>query len=107
MSELFIELSSPIKAHGEEVMSLTFVAPRTKDVMELGLPTLLIPSADGKTIGVEIRQAVVGRYISRLAKIPMNSVEALSLSDFSQCTALVMGFFQETSGEASVAPASD
>ncbi|PZO17629.1 MAG: phage tail assembly protein [Burkholderiales bacterium] len=99
-----VPLKKPVKAHGEEVSFLTLRDPGTKDVMELGLPTLIIPSADGKSVGIEIRQGVIGRYISRLAQIPMSSVEALHLSDFSACTAVVMGFFETSDGEATTEP---
>lgn len=95
-----VPLSKAIKAHGEDVEELTFREPTTEDVIELGLPTLIIPGADGQSTGVEIRQPVVARYVSRLAAIPMGSVKALSLKDFSLCTAAVMGFFGEGDGEA-------
>jgi hypothetical protein len=94
-----VPLSKPIKAHGDEVSELTLREPTTKDVIELGLPTLIIPGADGQSTGIEIRQPVVARYVMRLAAIPMGSVEALSLSDFSLCTAAVMGFFGQGDGE--------
>lgn len=94
-----VPLSKPIKAHGDDVSELTFREPTTEDVIELGLPTLIIPGADGQSTGVEIRQPVVARYVSRLAAIPMGSVKALSLKDFSLCTAAVMGFFGEGDGE--------
>lgn len=94
-----IPLSKPIKAHGDEVGELKFREPTTKDVIELGLPTLIIPGDDGQSTGVEIRQKVIARYISRLAAIPLGSVELLSLKDFSLCTAAVMGFFGQGDGE--------
>ncbi|MDE2440505.1 MAG: phage tail assembly protein [Betaproteobacteria bacterium] len=95
-----IPLSKPIKAHGDEVSEISLREPTTKDIIELGLPTLIIPGADGQSTGVEIRQPVVARYISRLAAIPMGSVEALAVKDFSLCTAAVMGFFGSGDGEA-------
>lgn len=94
-----VPLSKPIKAHGDEVSELTLREPTTKDVIELGMPTLIIPGADGQSTGIEIRQPVVARYVMRLAAIPMGSVEALSLSDFSLCTAAVMSFFGQGDGE--------
>lgn len=93
-----IPLGKSIKAHGEEVSEITLRDPATKDVIELGLPTLIVPTADGQT-GIELRQTVIARYISRLAAIPMSSVESLSLKDHSLCTAAVMGFFGMGDGE--------
>lgn len=94
-----VALSKPITAHGEEVSELTFREPKTEDVIEIGLPHLIIPGADGQSTGIEIRQPVVARYISKLAAIPMGSVKSLSLKDFSLCTAVVMGFFGESDGD--------
>lgn len=94
-----VQLSKPIKAHGVEVSELELREPTTEDVIELGLPTLIIPGADGQSTGVEIRQPVIARYVSRLAAIPLGSVKALSLKDFSLCTAAVMGFFGQGDGE--------
>lgn len=101
MSGITIQLNQPIKAHGEEVSQLTLREPTTKDVIELGLPTLIIIGGDGKSTGVEVRQAVVARYIMRLAAIPLGAVESMSMNDFSVCTATVMGFFGQGDGEAS------
>lgn len=96
-----VNLSKPIKAHGDEVFEITLRDVETKDIIELGLPTLIIPSSDGKSVGFEIRQGVVARYVVRLAKIPMSSVEALAPSDWSKCQEAVMGFFGMSDGEPS------
>lgn len=99
MSGTTIKLSKPIKAHGEEVSEITLREPGTQDVIDLGYPTLIIPSGDGKSTGVEVRAKVVARYIMKLAAIPLSSVESLSMDDFSRCTAIVMGFFGQGDGE--------
>lgn len=90
-----VPLSQTIKAHGDDVAELTLRAPTTEDIIELGLPTLIIVGADGQSTGVEIRQAVVARYVSRLAAIPLGNVKSLAPKDWSLCTAAVMGFFGE------------
>lgn len=95
-----VPLSRPVKAHGDEIQEVTLREPTTKDVIELGLPTLIIPGADGQGAGVEIRQPVIARYLCRLAAIPLSSVEAMTVKDFSLCTAVVMGFFGSGDGEA-------
>lgn len=94
-----LKLTKPITAHGEEVSELTLRQPTTKEVIEIGLPTLLIPSVDGESVGIELRQKVVARYISRLASIPMGAVESLSLGDHSAASAVVMSFFGQGAGE--------
>ena len=95
-----VKLSKPIPAHGEEVGEITLRVPVPEDVMQIGSPQLLIPSADGESVGIEIRSKVVGQYISRLAAIPMSSVKAMSLGDFTRCQGAVMDFFSNGGGEA-------
>lgn len=90
-----VPLSKPITAHGEEVAALTLQPPTTRQIIELGLPTLIVTNAGGD-VGLEVRTQVVARYVSRLAAIPMSSVEALAPADFSACTGAVMGFFGES-----------
>ena len=95
-----VKLSKPIQAHGEEIAEITLREPTTGDVMEIGLPTLLIPGSDGESVGVEVRTKVIGQYISRLGAIPMPSVKALALADFTRCQGVVMGFFSSGDGDA-------
>lgn len=89
-----VTLSKPIKAHGEEVSTLTFREPTPKDLMQLGFPSLIVPSADGGVSGIEVRAKVIGAYIARLAGIPPSSVEAMSVSDFIACQSEILPFFQ-------------
>jgi len=95
-----VPLGKPVTAHGEEIGEITLREPTTADVMEIGLPTLLIPGSDGESVGVEVRTKVIGQYISRLGAIPLASVKALSLADFTRCQGVVMGFFNSGDGEA-------
>jgi hypothetical protein len=89
-----VTLSKPIKAHGEELTTLTFREPTPKDLMQLGFPQLIIPSAEGGVSGIELRAKVVGAYIARLAGIPPSSVEAMSITDFMACQSEILPFFQ-------------
>lgn len=100
MSGLTIHLSKPITAHGEEVSQITLREPVPEDIMQIGTPTLLIPSSDGESVGIEIRAKLIGQYISRLGGIPLSSVKALALGDFMQCQGAVMGFFGSGGGAA-------
>lgn len=99
MSET-LKLTKPITAHGEELLELTFREPTPDDVMQVGTPSLLIPSSDGESVGIEIRAKVVGQYISRLASIPLGSVKTMSMADFNRAQGVVMGFFGNGGGEA-------
>jgi hypothetical protein len=89
-----IKLSKPLMAHGVEVSTLTFREPTPKDLMQLGFPSLIVPSADGGVSGIEVRAKVIGAYISRLASIPPSSVEAMSVSDFIAAQSEILPFFQ-------------
>lgn len=97
---IIVPLSKAITAHGESVDELRFRPPTTEEYMQYGTPTLLIPSADGESVGVEIRAKVIGQYISRLASIPLSSVKALDIPDFMRCQGAVMSFFSGGDGEA-------
>ncbi|MFM0495592.1 phage tail assembly protein [Paraburkholderia caledonica] len=88
---MIVTLSKPITAHGEEVTQLDLREPTAEDVMEIGFPYLVVQSDDGQ--GVELRPKVAGRYISRLAKVPMSSVKQLTVGDLSKFQGLIMGFF--------------
>ena len=96
-----VQLRKPIPAHGQEVTEIELREPTPADVMEEGVPTLLIPSADGTSVGVEIRTKVIGRYISRLGGIPLSSVKVMSLGDFTRAQGAVMSFFSDGDGESS------
>ena len=100
MSGVTVALTKPIQAHGDEVGSLTLRAPTPDDVMQIGSPSLLIPSADGESVGIEIRAKVIGAYISRLGAVPLSSVKSMSIGDFNRCQGAIMGFFGDGGGEA-------
>ena len=95
-----VPLIKPIPAHGEEIAVLEFREPTTEDIMEIGMPQLMVPTADGASVGVEVRPKVIGQYVTRLAKIPPSSVKALAPADFFKCQGVVMGFFNNGDGEA-------
>lgn len=95
-----VKLSKPITAHGEEVTQITLREPTAEDVMQVGSPQLLIPSADGESVGIEIRGKVIGQYISRLGSIPLSSVKSLPIGDFTRCQGEIMNFFGGGAGEA-------
>lgn len=83
-----ITLAAPIKAHGEDVSTLTLRRPEGKDVRELGMPYKLM--ADESMI---IQTDAVARYVSRLAAVPLSSVDQLDPVDFNTLAWTVAGFF--------------
>lgn len=87
-----VKLSKPITAHGVEVSEIELREPLTEDVIEIGQPFLIL-MRDGNDTAIELRQNVIAKYISKLGAIPMSSVKALSIKDFTTCSAVVMGFF--------------
>lgn len=99
MSGVTVPLKKAIVAHGDEIEEITLRKPEPEDVMQIGSPQLLIPSADGESVGIEIRSKVVGQYICRLAAIPLSSVKAMDLQDFLTCQGVVMNFFGGGGGE--------
>jgi hypothetical protein len=93
--EWTIALNTPISAHGEEIDQITLRQPTTADLIDLGQPMRLLPGSGGEETAIDIRMNVVAHYVARLAAIPLSSVKALSLADFSQATQVVLGFFGE------------
>ncbi len=92
MSEVTIQLTKPITAHGKEVSELSLREPTAGDVMECGYPLgmegeLAIPQA-----------APIGRLIGRLAGIPPSSVKQLSMPDYTAAMGSVLGFFGVSDG---------
>lgn len=87
-----IQLSKPVRAHGEDVHVLELREPTGKDVRELGFPYTTTGDA-----GVKLDAAVVAKYVSRLASIPMSSVDNMTPADLNTLSWEVAGFFLGTS----------
>lgn len=85
-------LSKPIKAHGEEHTELDLAEPTSKDVRELGYPFSAVPSANGEP-DLKLFPDIGAKYISRLAKIPMSSVDQMAPGDLLLLHTEICGFF--------------
>ena len=110
MSGLTFPLSKPIKAHGEELVELVLSEPTAKDVRELGYPFMAVPGANG-VAEPKLYPDIGAKYIVRLAKIPMSSVDQLTPGDLFVLHSEICGFFgvgEETSSksESSSSPGS-
>lgn len=93
MSGKSFPLKKPIKAHGEEIAVLDLEEPDSKMVMELGYPYLVVET--GGESAVQLQPKVAGRYIVKLGKIPLSSVEAMAIADLQEIHGWLMGFFGE------------
>lgn len=103
-------LSRPIKAHGDELHELELAEPTSKDVRELGYPFSAVPAANGEA-DLKLFPEVGAKYISRLAKIPMSSVDQLAPGDFLLLHTELCGFFgpaepASLKSESSISPGS-
>lgn len=87
-----IDLTKVIKAHGEEVVELELAKPTSKDVRELGYPFTAQPNASGEA-DMRLLPDIGAKYISRLCKIPMSSVDQLEPLDFLLIHTEICGFF--------------
>ncbi len=85
-----VTLRKPIEAYGEEVKEINMRDIEGGDVIDLGQP--LTFSQDGT---FNFRMDVVAKYISRLAKIPANSVRQMSPQDLTACAVELATFFGE------------
>lgn len=80
-------LQKAITAHGEEVTELRLRDATTADARALkALPYFIQP--DGETVTLSLD--VCAKYISRLAGIPLGSVDQLHVSDFNKLGWLVV-----------------
>ena len=82
-------LSSPIKAHGEEVTHVTLRRPTPKECraigrMPYGLDERSMPVPD---------MAFVSKSLVLCLNIPESSVDQLQLNDLNQLTWALLGFF--------------
>jgi len=89
MERTEIKLSQPIKAHGEEVATLSMRRPTMAEVRNIkGFPYVLgenmLPVADTEKSA---------KYIAVCCAIPPSSVDQLNLHDFNKLTWEVIGFF--------------
>jgi hypothetical protein len=82
------QLAAPIQAHGAEVDTLTLRRPTGRDVRELGFPYKL-----GSDESVVLATEVIAKYISRLAGIPLSSVDQMAPSDINDLGWVIAGFF--------------
>lgn len=89
-----IKLTKSIRAHAEDVHVLELREPTGKDVRELGFPHTLTGDA-----GVKLDAGVVAKYISRLANIPLSSVDDMSPADLNTISWDIAGFFLGTSAQ--------
>lgn len=86
-----VKLTRPITAYGKEVSEIELEQPDGGDIMEVGMPFLLL--GDGS---YTVRADVVGKYIVRLGGIPQSSVKKMHPADMMACQGAVLGFFGES-----------
>lgn len=97
MSGITFPLSKPIKAHNEELNSLDLAKPTSKDIRELGYPFSAVPGANGEA-DMKLHPDIGAKYIVRLAKIPMSSVDQLEPCDLLMLHTEICGFFSPPAG---------
>jgi hypothetical protein len=90
-------LKKPVPAHGDQLQELVLAEPDSRMVMDLGYPYLVIEN--GGEGGVQLQPKVAGRYLMRLAQVPLSTIEKLAISDLQQLQAWLMGFFGEGEAE--------
>lgn len=91
------KLKRPVTAHGVEVTELQLAEPTAKMVMEFGYPYLVVQG--GGESGMQLQPKVAARFISRLAQVPLSTVEALAIPDLQALHGWLLGFFGEAETE--------
>jgi hypothetical protein len=85
-----LDLATPIDAHGESLSKLTFRPLTVEDFDRVGYPMRL--GSDG----MEPIADRVSALISRLANVPRSSVSQMSIADWHNAMAVILGFFGVT-----------
>jgi len=86
-----LALSAPVKAHGEEVSTLTLRPLTARDLRVHGLPFVIQPGG-----GREMNMAVVAAMVADLAGIPLSSVDQMDPFDLTAAMGVVLGFLAPT-----------
>ncbi|WP_285130905.1 phage tail assembly protein [Leclercia adecarboxylata] len=89
-----IQLTTAVRAHGEDLYVLELREPTGKDVRELGFPYVTTGDA-----GIKLDAGVIAKYVSRLAGIPLSSVDAMSPADLNSISWDVASFFLGASAQ--------
>lgn len=91
-------LTKPIKAHGEELKTVTLRRPSPKEIRQIGrMPYWL---ADDNRPSPNM--SVMADYLVVCLGIPESSVDQLDLVDLNKLTWAVIGFFLNAESTASV-----
>lgn len=91
------KLHKPIQAHGEEVTEIELREPTGQEILDIGFPYLIV-IGDDDVQAMQIQARTVGKYISKLAKIPPTSVGQLCGADLSALMGVVLSFFGVEAG---------
>ncbi len=95
MSDTTFPLSKPITAHDEELTTLTLRKLGPADARAIRALPYHITSDES----VHIDPEAAAKYIVKMARIPMSSVDQLDLADFNGLAWMVAGFFLRQGSE--------
>jgi hypothetical protein len=90
-TDVTIELTKPVMAHGEMVKKLVFREPTGGDMQSIGEKWPV--NIDWQTGVVTPNPEVMGNVMSTLASVPPSTVKAMRGKDFTTCAHALMGFF--------------
>lgn len=96
MSDNKFPLRAAIKAHSEEVRELTLRELTGADVRAVKA----LPYRVGADESLSLDMDAAAKYISRMAAIPLSSVDQLALSDLNELAWKVAGFFLSSESKA-------
>lgn len=82
-------LSSPIQAHGEQLIELEIRRPNVQDCRAIKALPYKIDKDEAVTLDLD----VAAKYIAVCAAIPPSSVDQLDLSDLNGLAWMIAGFF--------------
>jgi hypothetical protein len=90
-TDVNIDLSKAVMAHGEMVKRLTFREPTGNDMMVIGEKWPV--NINWQSGAVTPNPLVMAGVMSTLAAVPPSTIKALTGRDFATCAHALMGFF--------------
>jgi len=88
---IYVKLSKPINAYGDEVSVIKMRMPTAGDGMRVGNPVDFYPMTDPPLI--RFNMPVVQAMVARLANIPSGSIEKMMPQDLVACGWKLAHFF--------------
>jgi hypothetical protein len=98
-----LNLNRPVSAHGAEVDCLELREPHGGDIASVGFPLRYKIESD-ETVTIDFKAREMSAMISRLADVPLSTVQRLPASDWQAAAWMVAGFLTPSESQMTGTP---